>query len=492
MKCNNCGSEIRENAKFCTTCGAPITEAENFVNDSLNDKDINNADNKQNDILNPTKVHTFNKKKLTVSVIAVCVFIAIIAVLSAVISNVTATNKLSNALNSGNAYEVNAIYSEAYDSNSKIEKYDKRIADFLDEVEEDLNSQNFDEDALVSGGEAVTNYVKGQYGSLILSDDSPNISQSISISNQELWDEILMLIESKAEYCRGVYSYKTDNDYRQAIIKFSLVNENDSLYENSKTMLGECVDAYINSILQQVDEYIQKDDMGSGIDLLETAKSWLDENGVNSDEIQTKINEVLLSYAEKYAANAENAFKEQDVNAAIGNIEIAMELQPDNADYKAKYDTYQQYLPFYLYDEDNVIAIEDIDADWDHFNSDNIANDNSEMLHTIEIGHNSANSANIYNIQYNLKGKYDTVTGIMFIPQTYKSTVQSSYFEAYGDGKLLYTSPKMEKGILPQDISFNVSGVQKLEIKFYTKTESTLWGCEVGISNLTAQKAFPE
>ena len=88
-------------------------------------------------------------------------------------------------------------------------------------------------------------------------------------------------------------------------------------------------------------------------------------------------------------------------------------------------------------------------------------------------------------------GKYDTVTGTIFIADTYKSTIQTSYFEAYGDGKLLYTSPKMEKGMLPQDIWFHVTDIQNLEIKFYTRTDSTLWSSEIGVSNLTAQKDFP-
>ena len=160
-------------------------------------------------------------------------------------------------------------------------------------------------------------------------------------------------------------------------------------------------------------------------------------------------------------------------------------------DYKTKYDTYQQYLPFYLYDEDNVLAVEDIDANWIHFDTHSISNDNKEMLHVIALGHNSYETTNIYNIQYNLGGKYDTVTGTIFIADTYKSTIQTSYFEAYGDGKLLYTSPKMEKGMLPQDIWFHVTDIQNLEIKFYTRTDSTLWSSEIGVSNLTAQKDFP-
>lgn len=474
MICKNCGNELKQNEKFCTKCGSPVTqETENTV-------EVKTASGK------------LSGKKIGIIAAAGVLAVIIIAVLAFVISNASATREFDDALNSGNAYSVNAMYSESYESNSRKEKYDKAIAQFLEEVKEDLNSKDFDADAVTQAEETVTGYVKEQYGTLILSDDTPNISQSVSVGNQELWDEIMMLIESKTEYCSGLYAYKTDNNYQDAISRFSLVNENDSLFENAKTMIGECVDAYINSTLQQVDEYINDGDLSGGIDLLETAKSWLDENGVNSEEIQTKINEVLVTYAEKYATNAENAFKEHDVNAAIGNMEVAMELQPDNADYKTTYDTYQQYLPFYLYDEDNVLAVEDIDANWDHFDTHSISNDNSEMLHVISLGHNSYETTNIYNIQYNLGGKYDTISGTIFIADTYKSTIQTSYFEAYGDGKLLYTSPKMEKGTLPQDISFNVTDIQNLELKFYTRTDSTLWSSEICVSNLTAQKDFPE
>lgn len=474
MICKNCGNELKQNEKFCTKCGLPVTqETENTV-------EVKIASGK------------LSGKKIGIIAAAGVLAVIIIAVLAFVISNASATREFDDALNSGNAYSVNAMYSESYESNSRKEKYDNAIAQFLEEVKEDLNSKDFDADAVTQAEETVTGYVKEQYGTLILSDDTPNISQSVSVGNQELWDEIMMLIESKTEYCSGLYAYKTDNNYQDAISRFSLVNENDSLFENAKTMIGECVDAYINSTLQQVDEYINDGDLSGGIDLLETAKSWLDENGVNSEEIQTKINEVLVTYAEKYATNAENAFKEHDVNAAIGNMEVAMELQPDNADYKTKYDTYQQYLPFYLYDEDNVLAVEDIDANWDHFDTHSISNDNSEMLHVISLGHNSYETTNIYNIQYNLGGKYDTISGTIFIADTYKSTIQTSYFEAYGDGKLLYTSPKMEKGTLPQDISFNVTDIQNLELKFYTRTDSTLWSSEICVSNLTAQKDFPE
>lgn len=396
---------------------------------------------------------------------------------------------MNDALNSGDAYSVNALYSEVYDSKSKRDKYDERIADFLSQVKEDLNNQNFDEEAEVSGADTVPNYVKDKYGSLILSDDGINIDQSISVSNRELWDEILNLIASKNHYCSGVYYYKTENNYKEAIQNFADVDANDSLYENSKTMIGECTDAYISSILQQVDEYIQKGDMGSGIDLLETAKSWLEENGVNSEEIQAKIDEVLVSYAEKYAINAENAFKEHDVNGAIGNIEVAIELQPDNGDYKTKYNTYQQYLPFALYLEENVLYEDETGDIYGgvEYDSTLTSNNNKTMINTIRLYNNkNEDDGSSWNVYYNLAGKYDTVSGVIFLDEFDKNNDGIAYFKVYGDRKLLYTSPKITAGVLPNEISFDVSSIQKLTISFYGEDSS---GC---VSQLIAQKDFPE
>lgn len=407
------------------------------------------------------------------------------------IVNYMSVQPMREALETGNGDLASMVYYEAYGKESKIKKYDRLIKDKINEISNSVNSYSFDQQAVQNGGDAVDEYLQNEYGTLVWNPDGECLEECISASNWEAWTDLNTLLVSKTYYCSGVYEYKTESDYESAIADFSNVIADDSGYDNALTMIGECVDGYIDATLAAVDESIANGDISGGMELLNSAKTYLDSCGVESTEIQQKIDETLVTYADSYAQKAEASFKEHDVNGAIGNIEVAMQLQPDNADYKTKYDTYQQYLPFYLYDEDNVLAVEDIDANWIHFDTHSISNDNKEMLHVIALGHNSYETSNIYNIQYNLGGKYDTVTGTIFIADTYKSTIQTSYFEAYGDGKLLYTSPKMEKGMLPQDIWFHVTDIQNLEIKFYTRTDSTLWSSEIGVSNLTAQKDFP-
>ena len=225
----------------------------------------------------------------------------------------------------------------------------------IDEVSSGVNSYSFDEPAEQSGDDAVTDYLQSEYGTLIYNPNGQSIESCISSANSGDWNALKNLLDSKGYYCSGVYEYKTESDYESAIADFSNVIADDSGYDNALTMIGECVDGYIDSTLAAVDESISNGDISGGVELLNSAKAYLDSCGVDSTEIQQKIDETLVTYADNYAQKAEAAFKEHDVNGAIGNIEVAMELQPDNADYKTKYDTYQQYLPFYLYDEDSFV-----------------------------------------------------------------------------------------------------------------------------------------
>ena len=89
--------------------------------------------------------------------------------------------------------------------------------------------------------------------------------------------------------------------------------------------------------------------------------------------------------------------------------------------------------------------------------------------------------------KYNLQGKYDVVTGKIFLSEADKSTDFTGCFVAYGDGKKIYTSPKVTGGVLPQDIYFEVKDIQTLEIAFFGQGST-----DFGVSNLVAQKAFSE
>ena len=507
MTCKNCGSEIKSGARFCTNCGAPVEQqpVAQFVSDIATESAQHSFDvtgeipseqmgfhetaaaNAQ------TAADTSKKKNLVM--IASAAAIAVIAVMALIlaITSVTATNDLKKALDSKDAYQVNSVYDAARGDSSKIEKYDQVIADTIESMQSDLNAHDFDTAALSDAGSAVTDYASSQWGTLMYNPDGETLSGSVSSANESAWESLTTLYDSKTNYCDGLYAYKTNGDYEAAISSFTGVTEADSKFDDTATMIGECADAYISATLTAVEEKIAEGDINGGLQLLNAAEAYLDECGLSSGEtaqqLTAKIEETLASYADTYAQKAETCFKDKDVNGAIGNMEVAMELQPDNADYQTKYATYQQYIPFELYLEDNVLYEDETGDIYGivEFDDTQESNNNQTMTHSMRWwNNNDEDDGSSWNVYYNLEGKYDLVTGTIFLDNYSKDNKASVYFKAYGDGKLLYTSPKVSAGVLPQKIQFDVSGVQKLTLSFYG-SEST----NGGVSNLVAQKAFP-
>lgn len=516
MTCKNCGSEIKSGARFCTNCGAPAEQQP--VAQSVSDIATESAQHSfdvtgeipseqmgvhETAAANAqTAADTSKKKKLVM--IASAAAIAVIAVVALVlaITSMTAANDLKQAIDAKDAYQVNSVYNAARGDSSKMEKYDQVIADTIESMQSDLNAHDFDTAALSDAGSAVTDYASSQWGTLMYNPDGETLSGSVSSANEPAWEGLTTLYDSKINYCDGLYAYKTNGDYESAISSFTGVTEADSKFDDTATMIGECADAYIGATLTVVEEKIAEGDINGGLQLLNAAEAYLDECGLSSGETEqqltAKIEETLASYADTYAQKAEACFNEKDVDGAIGNMEVAMELQPDNADYKTKYDTYQQYIPFELYLEENVLN-EEADSDFGgvvELDEIMVTNDNRDMNHCIKWYNNNKTDYSVsYNLIYNLQGKYDNVTGIMFLSNNDKSTTFTGRFQAYGDGKLLYTSPVFTAGVLPENISFNVTGIQKLTLSFQGSGEDGLYSLsglpDFGVSNLTAQKAFP-
>lgn len=517
MTCKNCGSEIKSGARFCTNCGASVEQQP--VAQSVSDIATESAQHSfdvtgeipseqmgfhETAAANAqTAADTSKKKKLVM--IASAAAIAVIAVVALVlaITSMTAANDLKQAIDAKDAYQVNSVYNAARGDSSKMEKYDQVIADTIESMQSDLNAHDFDTAALSDAGSAVTDYASSQWGTLMYNPDGETLSGSVSSANEPAWEGLTTLYDSKINYCDGLYAYKTSGDYESAISSFTGVTESDSKFDDTATMIGECADAYIGATLTAVEEKVAQGDINGGLQLLNAAEAYLDECGLSSgetaQELTAKIETTLVSYADTYAQKAETCFKDKDVNGAIGNMEVAMELQPDNVDYKTKYDTYQQYLPFYLYDDNNILYKE-VNGDFGGAVSVLIdkkmtSNNNHEMYHCIrwKITNGNTSYSDSYDLIYNLEGKYDIVSGTMFLSAEEKSTNDTGRIQVYGDGKLLYTSNVFTAGVLPEDVSFNVSGVQKLTISFQGSYAGGMFSspANFGVSNLIAQKAFP-
>lgn len=532
MFCKKCGANVDESSKFCLKCGFPINNGildsteessdnnlesiedeyninqnsetvnsensdESFVNnvdDEFTEDESNYDLNSAISSISLSQTNSGNKTKLTIVLTSVS-FIILLLIL--ILTNLnSAERRMDKALSTKSAYEVNTLYKEAYGNSRKLQKYDEVISKFLDEVINDLNSKVYSNEDLVQNGYTVVNRdLESDWGDLIYSADGfDTIETSLSSKNQVKWEELQNIIVSRQYYCTGVAYRDANKSPQDAIDCFKRVVPSDKCYSTIDDEIALCVDMYIEQTLVEAQDMMERGDVNGALSKVEIINEYLESNGLSSPETEAKLTEIKSKYAEQYATKAEECFKNKDAKGAIGNIEVSMELQPDNADYKAKYDTYQQYLPYYFYDNNNVLMKEQDKGFYGRIDFDEamISNDNQEMSHCLEwYNNNYRDNSYSYDYTYYLAGKYDTVTGTMFVSEFNKSAKGYGKIEVYGDGKLIYTSKTFTAGVLPENISFKVTGVQKLCISFYAVADERNSNY-FGISNLTAQKDFPE
>lgn len=70
-------------------------------------------------------------------------------------------------------------------------------------------------------------------------------------------------------------------------------------------------------------------------------------------------------------------------------------------------------------------------------------------------------------IEYYLAGKYAALSGVLCVSEDCKNIDTASYFEIYADGELVYTSPEMTHGSLPESFQVDIQHCQKLKIVLY-------------------------
>lgn len=499
MFCTKCGKQLSEDARFCTSCGNDITGNYNSTPVPSESADTHAIPPVASPIAPPAAPSENPAKKpgnplSKKAIIMAIVVIVLVAILGLLVANYSETKEMRDALKTNDAYAIYNIYEYAKGDEKLIGKYSDLIENKIDDIITSLNDYDFIAAAENEGGSSVDNYMNTTWGSLYSGDVSLyEICDGTTISN---YSELNDLIYSKRNYCQGIM-HQSEQDYISAIKHFSEVYETDSSYDDSVERLDQCVSDYITAQVNLATEYFDNDDISSGISILEALKEILEEYGLDSTEIQTLIEEKTAEYAQRYADKAASAFNEQDVNTAIGNIEVAIELQPENSDYIAQRNKYELYAPYELYYNDNVLEFESTHAYWGtvlNYDDTYTANNGSEMPHSIRWYNNSDDASASESAIYNLQGKYDTVTGTIFLLGQDKSTNFEGYFIVYGDGDEIYTSPTVTGGVLPQKIEFDVSDIQTLEIAFFGQGSGGFLGSgpSFGVSNLVAQKDFPE
>lgn len=494
MFCRKCGTEIAEGSTTCPYCGTQTKNANREYVSAQIDK-IKNSD-KLNEVKDEVKEKVSSFKKPTKpAIIAIGAALAVlIIVICAINGSGSVTSKMKKALKENDYQSVQIEYSNAVTDSSKLKKVDKLIADKLNDMIKDIDKFDFKSEAQIND-QAIDVWL-AQYGTLMSagktnpyynSNDFP-FCNCISINNQPLWTELCGRIRSVEDYCKGV-AYYNQTDYYSAIESLCRVSQDSGCYSDSQNLIDDSLNLYIDAIIKEADSYMNSGDYETAIKTLDEASSRFKNNEglmVYIDTINKKMSEVKTKHADSYATKAEESFKKKDAYSAVSNIKFALELSPNNATYQASKAKYEQYLPFALYEEDNVLKRR---GSFDFYTS-LTANDNSEYQDVIRYDPESTSDNYIHSYTYKLGGKYDIVSGKAFVNKPDKNDKVETFIIVYADGKKIYTSPTMTAGTLPADISFNVSGVDTLEIQAFYQNVGVWSYPSVYISNFVAQKEF--
>lgn len=494
MFCRKCGTEIAEGSTTCPYCGTQTKNANREYVSAQIDK-IKNSD-KLNEVKDEVKEKLSSFKRPTKpAIIAIGAALAVlIIVICAVSGSGSVTSKMKKALKENDYQSVQIEYSNAVTDSSKLKKVDKLIADKLNDMIKDIDKFDFKSEAQIND-QAIDVWL-AQYGTLMSagktnpyynSNDFP-FCNCISINNQPLWTELCDRIRSVEDYCKGV-AYYNQTDYYSAIESLCRVSQDSGCYSDSQNLIDDSLNLYIDAIIKEADSYMNSGDYETAIKTLDEASSRFKNNEglmVYIDTINKKMSEVKTKHADSYATKAEESFKKKDAYSAVSNINFALELSPNNATYQASKAKYEQYLPFALYEEDNVLKRR---GSFDFYTS-LTANDNSEYQDVIRYDPESTSDNYIHSYTYKLGGKYDIVSGKAFVNKPDKNDKVETFIIVYADGKKIYTSPTMTAGTLPADISFNVSGVDTLEIQAFYQNVGVWSYPSVYISNFVAQKEF--
>ena len=431
-------------------------------------------------------------KKVSI-ISAAALIIALIA--GIFIWNAGADNRMmKKALESGSVESVLQVYRKL-SAKGEAATAREAIIDFINQAGEKINkdftfdiSPYTDEESLTNAVDrAMEDYTNQHWGPILSSGDLYELDDPMVENALEEFDTT---VHSKLCYYAGTYQVshaESYGDYKNAIETLEQVAESDQNYEDAVQKAEEAYDGYMNAMIKLADDYIAKEDYSAAIELLNTATE--SEFAKKSDELSKKLAEVKQSSAQKYAEKAKACLLEGDAEGAVGNMEVAANILPSDEN-KAKLEEYKLYLPLKLYDKNNIL-IEDNNCNVITFENSTVANDNTEFKNILfaDVGWGIKGLSLIASHTYNLTGKYDNVTGTIFIPRGYKSIDSTGYLEAYGDGKLIYTSPKVTGGVLPQKINFSITGVQTLEIKYFGSENGDI--PRFAVSELIAQKALP-
>ncbi|MPM67299.1 hypothetical protein SDC9_114221 [bioreactor metagenome] len=183
--------------------------------------------------------------------------------------------------------------------------------------------------------------------------------------------------------------------------------------------------------------------------------------GASFDTLEQRKATYLDDYREQVLLEAKDVFEIDGYEAALSVLEDAkILLQEEDESFISAVEYYKSLGPQLLIDmeyfnrSDSDNAYTRVDSAMD--------NESKEYTNPLRLMYTCDED---YWETYRINGDYSRFTGTIFIDYEYRASKTSCYVKIYGDDNLLYTSPKMTGGVLPEDFSIDISNVVELKIE---------------------------
>ena len=296
-----------------------------------------------------------------------------------------------------------------------------------------------------------------------------NYQAIISMINENVTDinadaEVKSAYESavqnyKAEAISSAEEYAAAGDYTSARSALTV----------AQNFIGEAVE-----ISEKLKEINQKEVLEVVLayeaeENYEDAITYLDDKSdivSGSADLQAKQS----AYIEKYRANvikeASNAYKKNGYEAAVSLLNSALKVLTNDSSLLSEREKYEGYAPVSLY---NVTWFydghEEVYGAYRQDNTtltDKLGNTYAQAIRYVWSGGDGCEDI------YYTDGQYSRFTAVLFVPSQRDAWAddhnEDLRFYVYGDGKLLYQSPRMHSKHLPVEIEIDITGVEQLSI----------------------------
>lgn len=309
-------------------------------------------------------------------------------------------------------------------------------------------------------------------------------------------------------------AYLSNNSYLEAIKEFDKLSSDYENYISAMEQKQNAIDAYIESTLKEITNYVESGNYVLALDLLKTLKE--DSLFANDPSIiasiQNQINNIQEIYAEECCALANEYWENGNINSALNTLEEANQICENNLLIESTTNNIQQAYKNYILsqaaniyssdgyqsaisvltdglsvlgqDEEILVAIDEYQqkkpvylSNLDYYKSggegifyfsdsktDNFGDEHSDVIYTLAgFSPTTSTSSQTYRINQN----YNRITGTVFLSHYDRDTQYSGYIEILGDDISLFKANNITSGFEPTPFDLDISYVTDLEIRIF-------------------------